>query len=211
MRNLFIPLFLLIGISVFSQNDSTEKAILHKRVVSNQITQAEFARIAANWNRIVTAEKGYPELPFNQSKQVHYVFLSDFENAKKELLFRRTLEYLAVNYGLLPNFIYSSEQDGKIIVTNSFNADNRNTCNYTCVISVKDNRMMTEFIKITLTVDTEWGQSTTGIEKTFPVITKRMQEWQPALSLLKKVNEFFESEIAGLSLFIENYESNYTF
>jgi hypothetical protein len=211
MNKMLLPLFLLIGIAAFGQTDSLERAIMHDRVVSNQITQEEFARIAANWNRIVTAEKGYPELPFNQSKQVHYVFLSDFENIKKELLFRRTLEYLAVNYGLLPNFMYSNEQDGKIIFTNSFNADNRNTCNYTGVISMKDNKMMTEFIKISLTVDTEWGQSTSGIEKTFPIITKRMQEWQPTLNLLKKVNEFFESEIAGLSLFLENYESNYTF
>lgn len=211
MNKLLLPLFFMIGISAFSQTDSIEKAILHKRAVSNQITQEAFARFASNWNRIITAEKGYPELPFNQSKQVHYVFLSDFENAKKELLFRRTLEYLAVNYGLLPNFMYSSEQDGKIIFTNSFNVPNRSTCNYTGVISVKDNRMMTEFIKISLTVDTEWGQSTSGIEKTFPIITKRMQEWQPTLILLKKVNNFFESEMAGLSLFLENYESNYNF
>jgi hypothetical protein len=211
MRNLFIPLFLLIGISVFSQNDSTEKAILHKRVVSNQITQAEFARIANNWNRITTSVNGYPELPFNQGGQVHYVFLNNFENIKKDLLFHRTLEYLAVNYGLLPNFMYSNEQDGKIIFTNSFNADNRYTFNYTGVISVKDSRMMIEFIKISLSVDTEWGQSTSGIEKTFPIITRRMQEWQPTLNMLKKVDEFFNSEINGLSEFIRNYETNYSF
>lgn len=211
MKKILLLLFLMIGTSAFSQTDSLERAFMHKRVLSNQILQEEFTRIATNWNRVITEVNGYPELPFNQGGQVHYVFLSDFENIKKELLFRRTLEYLFVNYGLLPNFIYSNEQDGKIIFTNSFNADNRNICNYTGVISVKDNRMMIEFIKITLTVDTEWGQSTSGIEKKFPIITKRMQEWQPALILLKKVNEFFESEIAGLSLFIENYNSNYLF
>ena len=211
MNKILLPLFLLIGISAFSQTDSIEMAIMHNRVISNQITQADFARIANNWNRITTSVNGYPGLPFNQGGQVHYVFLNNFENIKKDLLFHRTLEYLAVNYGLLPNFMYSNEQDGKIIFTNSFNADNRYTCNYTGVISVKDSRMMIEFIKISLTVDTEWCQSTSGIEKTFPIITKRMQEWQPTLNLLKKVNEFFESEIAGLSLFLENYESNYTF
>lgn len=211
MNKILLPLFLLIGISAFGQTDSIEMAIMHNRVISNHITQADFARIANNWNRITTSVNGYPELPFNQGGQVHYVFLNNFENIKKDLLFHRTLEYLAVNYGLLPNFMYTNEQDGKIIFTNSFNADKRYTCNYTGVISLKESRMMIEFIKISLSVDTEWGQSTSAIEKTFPIITKRMQEWQPALSILKKVNEFFESEITGLNLFIENYEFNYNF
>jgi hypothetical protein len=39
----------------------------------------------------------------------------------KEKLFTRTLEWLSINYGLIPSYIYSNLQEGKIIFKNNLN------------------------------------------------------------------------------------------
>ena len=45
--------------------------------------------------------------------EIHYLFLYKFIDFNKETLFNRTLEWLSINYGLVPSYLYSNLEDGK--------------------------------------------------------------------------------------------------
>jgi len=77
-------------------------------MLSNEIEQSEFSRIGARWNQTMKEIKKYPDLPLDQSGQVHYSFLNKFAGLNKEKLFTRTLEWLSINYGLFPQYIYTN-------------------------------------------------------------------------------------------------------
>ena len=65
MKNLFLFLFLIFGSSLYGQTDSLEKAILYNKMLSKEIKQVEFSRIALRWNQTIKEIKKYPELPFD--------------------------------------------------------------------------------------------------------------------------------------------------
>jgi hypothetical protein len=211
MKNLIVLILLLCSANAFSQNDSIEKSILLHRLNTGAITEMDFNRLLTRWVQASEKTGGYPDLPINQTNQVHFIFVQDFPDIEKEVLVRRTLEWLAINYGIIPAYLYSHEGDGKIIFSNQYNIDNTYTCNYTAVVTVKDGKMLLEFLKISLSRQMEWGTSTTAIEKCYPVINKRFQEWEAGVSVLKKTNDFFYSELASLTEFILNYDASYSF
>lgn len=211
MKKLVFLILFICSVNVFGQNDSTEKSILLRRLNTGAITQTDFNRMLTRWNQETEKAGGYPNLPLNQAKQVHYIFVQDFPGIEKEVLVRRSLEWLAINYGLIPAYLYSNEGDGKIILTNQHNIDNTYTCSYTAILTARDGAMLVEFIKISLSQPTDWGTSTTAIESFYPVISKRLQEWGTVISVLKKTDDFFNSEFSGMSNFIINYENSYTF
>src|SRR5664280_3912030 len=105
MKKLLIIPILILGLNLFAQKDSIEKAILYKKMMDKEIVQTEFSRIAMKWNETINELKKYPDLPFDKSGQVHYSFLNKFVNFNKEKLFNRILEWLTINYGLVPSYI----------------------------------------------------------------------------------------------------------
>src|SRR5574344_1301898 len=70
---------------------------------------------ALKWRETVNGTTKYPELPFDQKGEVYYSFLTDFTGSSAEVLFDRTMEWLAINYGLIPSYLYSNKDNGKII------------------------------------------------------------------------------------------------
>ena len=91
MKNSLIILILIFGLNLYGQSDSTEKAILYNKMLSKEIEQSEFARIGTRWNQTMKEIKKYPDVPLDQSGQVHYSFLNKFTGLNKEKLFTRTL------------------------------------------------------------------------------------------------------------------------
>jgi hypothetical protein len=69
-------------------------------------------------------------------------------NLNKEKLFNRTLEWLAIYYGIVPSYIYSYLEDGKIIFRNSLNLKTGSTCNFATIISIKNEKILTEYLGI---------------------------------------------------------------
>jgi hypothetical protein len=63
MKNSLIFLILIFGLNLYGQTDSTEKAILYNKMLSNEIEQSEFSRIGARWNQTMKEIKKYPDLP----------------------------------------------------------------------------------------------------------------------------------------------------
>ncbi len=222
MKNLLVLLMLIIGSNLYAQTDSIEKATLYNRFTAKDLSQEEFADIAAKWNQTLKNIKKYPDLPLDQSGQVHYIFLNEFKDMTKEKLFNRTLEWLTIKYGVIPAYLYSNLEDGKIILKNSMNITGTTTCNYTYIITIKNEKILIEFMNIGYQTfyeghyssDDMWiAEKTISFDpnKVYPISSKKPSEWASNLNLLKTTNENFNAEIANLSDYIINYDSSYVF
>ena len=213
MKNFFFLLILLFESNLFGQTDSLEKAVLYNKYTSKEISDIDFSNIWSQWNQKMKKIK-YPDLPLDQSGQVHYVFINEFKGFDKEKLFNRTMEWLSINYGLLPVNMYSNLNDGKIILRNSLNLNKTYSCVYTLIISIKDEKIRLELISLTYQAYFE-GDYDSGIpEKTinynlneiYPIILKKPSEWNLYLSLFKKTNQLFNAEIKNLGDYIFSYD-----
>jgi len=213
----FIICLLLSGTYLYAQNDAAERAALTNKILSTANSPEDLSRIGSKWNQFFIKYGNYPDLPLDQYRHIRYMFTNDFGQTPKEKLFSQTLEWLAINYAMYPANLYSNLNDGKIILNNSFNIDATYSCNYTCIISLKNGKMLVEFFNINYqeyipghNSGDDWiPEKTTNfsINQVFPVILKDPSEWKVNLNLLKAVNERFKSEIANLFDYLSNYEA----
>lgn len=221
MKNIIILLLLLMATSLYGQTDTIEKAIIYKEVTSRNLKQDEFLRIWVRWNQAVKDFKGYPDVPLDSAGQVHYSLLKEFKGYSKEKLFNRTIEWLSINYGLIPAYIYSNPEDGKIIFRNSLKLKTGYDCIYTSVITIKNDKIMTEYISISYQVYTpghyngqEWIPEVTTdipVNQVFPIVLKKQVEWTSRLKLLQSVNELFNTETENLCSYVLTYDYRYRF
>ena len=218
MKNFFFLLILLFESNLFGQTDSLEKAVLYNKYTSKEISDIDFSNIWSQWKQKMKTIK-YPDLPLDQSGHVHYVFINEFTGFDREKLFNRTIEWLAINYGLLPVNMYSNLKEGKIILRNSLNLNKTYSCVYTLIISIKDEKIRLELISLSYQAYFE-GDYDSGIpEKTinynlneiYPIILKKPSEWNLYLSLFKKTNQLFNAEIKNLGDYIFSYDNSNIF
>ncbi len=215
MKYSVILLLLIFGSTLYGQTDSIEKAIMYKKVMSKEIGQAEFSRLALKWNQIIRDIKKYPELPLDPNGQIHYIYLYKFPDLNKENLYNRTLEWLSINYGLIPSDIYSNTEDGKIIFRNSLSINYTNSCTYTSVISIKNDKILMEILNISYQVFSEahysgdaWVPEKTlnySLSQMYPVILKDSSEWASDLFILSAVDELLNTEKKNLYDYIVSY------
>jgi hypothetical protein len=221
MKNSLALLMLFIGSILNGQTDSIEKAVISKLLADEKIGQGEFSRIRSGWDQIIKGIKKYPDVPLDQNGEAHYAFLYEFKGLNKENLFDRTLEWLSINYGFVPSNIYSSLEDGKIIFKNSTHLITQDICNYSSIISIKNEKVLIEFINITYQTYYEghysnetWIPEQTinfNINEVYPIILKKPSLWGPNLRLLEATNEFIKAEIINLHNYITSYDYSYRF
>ncbi|MGE5406307.1 MAG: hypothetical protein ACM3NR_01240 [Methanosarcina sp.] len=215
MRTLTFIIFAAIGSNLLAQTDSIEKAVLYEKLSSRKMEDSEFSRIWKQWNLKIKSDK-YPAQPMDQNGNVHYIFFKYFKGCNAEYLFNRTLEWLVINYGLLPGNVYSNSKDGKIIYNLSLSLRTDYSCIPTAIISVKDEKIRFEFINIAYQVFLA-GNYAEGIpERTvnmsvYPIILKKPNEWELNFSLLRETGNVFNSEFEKLTNYISGYERSFTF
>ena len=215
----FLLLFLLLATSdLFGQTDSLEKAALHNKLISKEITDASYSKILSQWDELINRVK-YPDLPLDQNGLVHFVFINEFKGLDKDNLINRTREWLSINYGLLPVDMYTSEKDGKIILRNNLSLLNNYSCVFTSVISIKDEKIKFEIISLSYQAYYEGDYSSGRPDKTvsfnitdvYPIILKKPADWNINLSLFKATNKLFNTEIKNLNDYIMSYENSNVF
>jgi hypothetical protein len=218
MKNNIFLLILLVESNLFGQTDSLEKAILYNKLISKEITEADFSKIWSQWNQRISTIK-YPDLPLDQNGQVHYVFINEFKGFDKEKLVNRILEWLSINYGLLPSNMYFNLKEGKIILRNSLSLYNNYSCSFTSIFSIKDEKIKLELISLSYQAYYEGDDVSGTPEKTisfnvnevFPIILKKPAEWNLNLSLFKATNKLFNTEIKNLGDYILSYDNSNIF
>jgi hypothetical protein len=218
MKYFFFLFLLLASANLFGQTDSLEKAILHNKLISKEITQAGYTKTISQWVELINRVK-YPDLPLDQNGVVHYVFINEFKGFDREKLINRTREWLSINYGLLPGDMYTNEKEGKIILRNRLSLLDNYSCIFTSVISIKDEKIKLEIISLIYEAYYEGDQSAGRPEKTvsfnisevYPVILKRPSDWPVNLSLFKATNKLFDTEIKNLNDYITSYDNSNIF
>ena len=150
---------------------------------------------------------------------MHYVFINEFKGFDKDKLVTRILEWLSINYGLLPSNIYSDLKEGKIILRNSLSLFNNYSCSFTSIFSIKDEKIKMDLISLSYQAYYE-GDYASGIpEKTissnineiYPIILKKPSEWNLNLSIFKATNKLFNTEIKNLYDYILSYDNSNIF
>jgi hypothetical protein len=221
MKHIFLILTLLSALSTYGQSDSIEKAVIYQKVLSKAVSQEEYVKLARKWNETLKKAGRYPDLPLDQDGRVYYSFEDSFDHMNKQKLFNRGLEWLSIKHGILPSGLYSNLEDGKIIYRSNFNIANNITGNYTSVITIQDNKLLTEFINISY--ETFYAGHYSGdtwvperyinssIEQVYPIVLKNPSEWNLNLEMLKTTNDWFRNEIANLHNYIIDYEQHYVF
>jgi hypothetical protein len=216
MKHLILLLLLVASNELFGQTDSLEKVVFYKKYYAKEVDQPDNLRIWLKWNQTIKEMSRYPDLPLDPGGHVHYTFIREFGDKSKEKLFPRILEWLSLNYGIVPAYLYSNLADGKIIFRNNASLNSVYTCNYTSVISVKDGKTRVEYINLSYQSFYEghysgesWipDQTTTlPIDQFYPVVVKKISEWSATLNLFKSTNDFFTSETSNLYEYILSYD-----
>ncbi len=219
MKSLKIFLILFLTTNAYGQTDSIEKKVIYNEMISGKIEKPEFSRIWTRWNEIIKEIKTYPDLPLDQYGHIHYSLLKEYSHFNQGMLFNKSLEWLTIRYNLIPSYLYSNQSDGKIVFRNSVDLNTGNSCTYACIISVKDGKILTEFINIGYQTyyeghysDNEWVPERTvnfGIEQVYPVVLKRPAEWNVNLRLLRATNEMFDNEVNNLREYIINADQEW--
>jgi hypothetical protein len=212
MKNLLFLLLLVTVSDLFGQTDSIEKAVLYHAFKVSGVKESEMTKILIEWNQKISRK--YPDLPLDQNKQVHYIFLNEFKDLDKEKLFNRTLEWMAINYGIIPADIYANMNDGRIIFRNNLDLITNTSCAYTSVISIKDEKIKVEILSISYQTFYPGDPSYTNsykISELYPMILKKSSDWNFNLELLTNTDKLFKDEIKNLSDYIQSYYSSGTF
>jgi hypothetical protein len=217
MRSFACFVLFIIGTVLYGQTDSIEKAVIFQKVQNKEIGTFEYASIGPKWNQILKKIGHYPDLPLDQSWAVHYSYVKEFPGIKKEKLFSHTLEWLSINYGIFPEYLYSSLEDGRIVIHNSANILSSINVTYTSVISIKNEKILVEYFNIgyqrfydAYINDGLYMPERTvnfAINQVYPVILKKYTDWDSDLLLFKTTNEFFKADPNNLRHFILNYDS----
>jgi hypothetical protein len=198
---------------MYAQTDSLERVALRERVDARTLSESEFSKTWNKWNLFVKENK-YPDLPLDQNGQVHYNFIKNFPGMDSEKLFHRILEWMAVNYGIIPASVYSNLNDGKIILRNNLNLNSVETCIFTSVFSIKNEKIRSEFFSIIYQNGSDLLPEITisrTIDQLYPVILTKNTEWKSNILLLKRINDLFDREIQNLYDYIGTYDHSNEF
>jgi len=221
MKQFFILAFLLFNFALMGQTLTIEQEALVKQFKGEKISQEKYTTIAKKWNKTIKKFEQYPDLPLGEDGVVRYTYVSDFANVEKDKLFNRTLEWLSINYGIYPSFIYTNREDGRIIFDSSFDISKNYTGFYTGIISVVDEKVVIELTNISFQAfftghysgETWIPDQTTnlGINEIYPIILKDSEHWDLYLKLFKKANQEAFNVVAGLRNYHNAYEKKYPF
>ncbi|MFA5045959.1 MAG: DUF4468 domain-containing protein [Paludibacter sp.] len=221
MKTIITFLILMIGLNLYGQTDSIETSLLYQKALSKEISGQDFSTKIKKWNETIKKVNGYPEIPINSNGKIQYSFVRNFPGLSKASLYKRTLEWFSIAYGIAPAYLYANQEDGRIICSNSLNVSVNTTSSFTYVISIKDNKILMDILNLGYQVTSAGYYSGdtwipersdySGIDGTLPVILKDSTQWIFYLNLLKTINKQMNEEIGSLSDYINNYDSRYNF
>lgn len=211
---------LIVGMDIYGQTDSIERVILLEKHQSKEISKVDYSFTLKKWNAAMEKEK-YPDLPINEIGHLQYSYMAEFQGMKKERIFNRILEWFSITYGIIPAYLYSNIDDGKIISSNSIKITNNTSGNYTYILTVRDEKLLIDFENIAYRItDGGYYSSDTWIpekinsykiDQVFPVILKDIESWAFYLRLLNTLDEHIKSDVDSLNDYIINYDLRYPF
>lgn len=235
-RYLIGALIIIFPILVHAQTAELEIAALSKRVKSGELTTSDYTSLASEFNKLLK-DYDYPILPFNSNDKVEYVFIDELNEISKQVIYKRILEWAAINYGSLNAVLhYDDFETGKIIVKGNFDVPyvedylgwfgvekvgiTSNTCYQTCIFTIKENKVKTIIKDIEFNYQTRNYSSGSYIpdrtikidlEEYFPISDNEQIDWRGIISMLNHTDDMLRSYNKRLEDYINDYENDYNF
>jgi len=202
MRNIIFTLTIILSLPLSGQNDSIEKATIYNQFLSEKITLDEYRKKGRKWNETIKSFGTYPQSPVNDEGKVQYDYNIHVKDWSKEKLFKKTMEWLAINHGMIPTYVYSSLEDGKIIYSTS----GPFKLSYTFVITIKKENVIIEYHNVSFERTTGGYYNSNDVwipEKTlpidinhiFPIVNNKPTMWPLYLVKVKGMNNHFNNSI----------------
>jgi hypothetical protein len=222
---LFIVLIFIVT-RLFSQSLDKEQEYINSEIQSGRLNTDQVKTLGVKWN-LFNKRFRYPELPLNKiTGEVDFSDTLTFEDKKRNVIFERSLEWIAINYGTI---LHKDPDSGKIIANGNINiahtADYRGSfsslveyktntnANYTMVLTIKDNKVKYNIINIEYTFTDNYGSSfTLPINLLFPVFSNDEDQWKKFLTVLNESKKIFYIALKNsLTDYINNAIEDYNF
>jgi len=213
MKIKLLFLFLLCSAAVLGQTSKLEQEVLIKEYEQSK-RQEKIASKMQDWASKLDRFGAYPDLPITPEGDVYYSLLGEFPAIKKADIFDRALEWMAIHNELYPNSIYQNPENGKIIFHYSLPLSNLTSLNYTCIITIKDYKLLFEVLDISFQefvpghyAGEEWIADRTVTKKIadfYPITMKDESEWSKTLNMFKALNDHVSENMNSLYDYISN-------
>lgn len=235
-RHLLEAIILILPFLIHAQTNELEIAALSKRVKSGDLSTSEYTSLASEFSKLLK-DYPYPSLPFNSNNKVEYIFINELNGLSKQAIYKRILEWAAINYGSLSAVLhYDDFETGKIIVKGNFDVPyiedylgwfgvekigiTSNTCYQTCIFTIKENKVKTIIKDIEFNYQTRNYSSGSYIpdrtvkidlEEYFPISDNKQIDWRGIISMLNHTDNKLRSYNSMLTDYINDYENDYNF
>lgn len=222
---LFIVFFWITS-SLFSQSLDAEQKYINSEIQSGKLNTDQVKSLGVKWN-LFNKRFRYPELPLNKiTGEVDFSDTITFEDKKRNVIFERSLEWIAINYG---SILHKDPDSWKIIANGniyvshtadyqgSFNSlveyKTVTSANYAMVLTIKDNKLKYNIINIEYTFTDYNGSSfTIPINSLFPVFSNDEYQWKKYLTVLNESKKILYISLkTSLTDYINNAEQDYNF
>lgn len=235
-RQLLGAIIIIVPILIQAQTSDLEIEALSKRVKSGDLTTSEYTSLASEFNKLLK-DYNYPSLPFNSYNKVEYGFVNELNGLSKQIIYKRILEWVAINYGSLNAVLhYDDFETGKIIVKGNFDVPyvedylgwfgvekvgiTTNICYQTCIFTIKENKVKTIIKDIEFNYQTRNFSSASYIpnrsikidlEEYYPISDNEQIDWKGIISMLNHTDNMLKSYNTMLIDYINDYENDYSF
>jgi len=217
---------IFIVTKLFSQSLDTEQKYINADIQSGKLNPDQVKTLGVKWNSFNKRFR-YPELPLNKiTGEVDFSDTLTFEDKKRNVIYERSLEWIAINYGTI---LHKDPDSGKIIANGNINivhtADYRGSfsslveyktntsANYAMVLTIKDNKVKYNIINIEYTFTDNFGSSfTIPINLLFPVFSNDEVQWKKYLTVLNESKKILYTSLKdSLTEYINNVNEDYNF
>jgi len=215
---LFIFLTLAIGTPIYGQTDSTERIKLNEKLAARDISKGDYSFILKKWNEALETNE-YPRISLNEAGKIQYSYIIEPKELSKTKLFNRILEWLVITYGIVPAYLYSNQEDGKIICSNSVAVNGTAKVTFAYVFSISESKVLIDFENISYQVTgggyysgDSWMPETmynADINSVFPIVLKNMSKWTYYFDILKTMDNQFKRDLEMLNEFLTSYDLKY--
>lgn len=223
MKFYYLLGLLLLNAQVYAQTIVLEGEALNTLITSQVKSQAENVQLVKDWQSFMK-ENTYPELPVDANGNVFYSEVVKLENVKKQLIFKKVKEWLALTYGNIEKVLhYEDIERGKIIAKGFFKTSvkmdvrkffggtkegNGNFDVYhTLVFTIKDGKLKMDLSNLEYKFETNYLDGTAFNYKLnssdlYPVVVTPKNKWKMSLNLMDDTNKNMTSFAEKVKIYI---------
>ena len=226
-----VVILILFSVSVFSQTEEIEKKSITQRYQNGEFSMESYQAYAKELKQMITDIGGYPDLPYDEKLGIIKFQFIETTNQSKEVNFKRTLEWAAINFGSLSSVLhYKDFESGKIIIKGYFDVTHKDqyknfwgvskqnltttSCYETFVFTIKENIIKVDVLDVGYKFTYYFGgynNIEVSIHSVYPITDFKSDQWKGKIDLLNQTNLKMNKLIDDLGYYIQMNDGDYKF